>query len=187
MARLNSLFPGPCSAREHGEADLAPYSPGLRDSIRFIVYEFLMCANPLGKQQQEAIQLRILSWCGISSYPEAIAALAHYAEETNKLEFLCLEILHLAELDNSNSHLPSAPPVPDPLLKGMPGREISASKIDGAGFAGDFSAPPILTYPNDLSQQYFHQHPAVLWMEMTSREKASLGLVLPQEIKVRTS
>ncbi|KAL6897153.1 hypothetical protein GGI43DRAFT_424187 [Trichoderma evansii] len=43
----------------------------------------------------------------------------------------------------------SAPPVPNPLLKGLPGREVSPSKTDGAAFAFDDPSAPKLRYEAD--------------------------------------
>lgn len=92
---------------------------------------------------------------------------------------------------SSNSSCPgsnrpaSAQPVPNSLLKGMPGRELSPSKTDGALFAGDFDEPPILVYPNDLSTAEFDQHPLAKDMDLTPAEKARLGLILPKQIPSR--
>ncbi len=85
----------------------------------------------------------------------------------------------------TSSRVASAPPVPNPLLKGMPGRELSASKTDGAAFAGDHTAPPILTYPDDLSTTEFDQHPLAREMNLSSAEKARLGLIIPKQIPSR--
>ncbi|GAO18435.1 hypothetical protein UVI_02042500 [Ustilaginoidea virens] len=68
-----------------------------------------------------------------------------------------------------------------PLLKGMPGREISAAKTDGAAFAMDFSAPDVLVYPDDLSKEDFDMHPLAKHMDMSGNEMAQLGLLLPKE------
>lgn len=73
-----------------------------------------------------------------------------------------------------------------PLLSGMPGRELSGSKIDGAGFAGDVTAPPILIYPDDLSTTEYDEHPLAPFLNMSPREKAQLGLVIPKQISSRT-
>lgn len=73
-----------------------------------------------------------------------------------------------------------------PLLCGMPGRELSGSKIDGAGFAGDVTAPPILVYPEDLSRTEYDEHPLASSLNMSPREKAQLGLVIPKQISSRT-
>ncbi|KAF4341994.1 hypothetical protein FBEOM_4044 [Fusarium beomiforme] len=68
-------------------------------------------------------------------------------------------------LNDSQDSTPTAPMIPLvplsslPLLKGMPGRELSPAKTDGALFAQDLSAPPILSYPDNLSKTEFFQHP----------------------------
>ncbi|UNI17635.1 hypothetical protein JDV02_003963 [Purpureocillium takamizusanense] len=85
----------------------------------------------------------------------------------------------------TSSRVASAPPVPNALLKGMPGRELSASKTDGAAFAGDHAAPPILAYPDDLSTTEFDQHPLAREMNLSSAEKARLGLIIPKQIPSR--
>ncbi|OAA50518.1 hypothetical protein NOR_00968 [Metarhizium rileyi] len=79
----------------------------------------------------------------------------------------------------SDKHFP-------PLLKGMPGREMSASKTDGAAFAMDFTAPDVLIYPDDLSETEFHIHPLAINLGLTGDEMAQSGLVLPKERSSRT-
>ncbi|KAG6005355.1 hypothetical protein E4U21_000206 [Claviceps maximensis] len=69
---------------------------------------------------------------------------------------------------------------PTPLLKGMPGRELSPAKTDGAAFAMDFSAPDILVYPRDLSQTEFHVHPLAMYSGLGDTEMAVLGLKIPK-------
>ncbi|GAB0133133.1 hypothetical protein EsDP_00001548 [Epichloe bromicola] len=59
-----------------------------------------------------------------------------------------------------------------PLLKGMPGRELSASKTDGAAFSMDLTAPDVLVYPNDLSQTEFHVHPLAKYLDWDNDAKA---------------
>lgn len=77
----------------------------------------------------------------------------------------------------------SAPPVPNPLLKGLPGREVSPSKTDGAAFAFDDSSAPKLRVKNTstLSKTAFDQHPLAKDLNLNSREKAQLGLLLPKQ------
>ncbi|RFU78989.1 hypothetical protein TARUN_3220 [Trichoderma arundinaceum] len=77
----------------------------------------------------------------------------------------------------------SAPPVPNPLLKGLPGREVSPSKTDGAAFAFDDSSAPKLRVENTstLSKTAFDQHPLAKDLNLDSREKAQLGLLLPKQ------
>lgn len=189
MARLNSMFPAVTLVDSTDDFDLSPCSPALRDSIRFTVYESLMSNNTPGPQQQQAIKMRLLCWCDIPGYPQAWQAMARYSEEVKKLEEVCLEALHLMEmarLDADSDLRPcSAPPVPNALLKGMPGREISTAKTDGAAFAGDIDAAPVLSYPSDLSRHSFDQHPLARALSLNSRQKASLGLILPKQLKSR--
>lgn len=234
MARLNALFPAKIALHNQEDFDLAPYSQGLRDSIRFSVFQHLMSDSICSKQQQDSIRMRILNWCDIPRYSQAWDSLNRYSEETKKLEDVCLETLHAIECqqptgftgaltprssedatlettkiprvrfppiesscqsplhDASFSHydysvqrLPFAPPVPNPLLKGMPGREISGAKTDAAAFAGDHSAPAILVYPHDLSTTEFFEHPLARELKMTSAEKAQLGLIVPKQLSSR--
>ncbi|KAJ9417127.1 hypothetical protein QL093DRAFT_2581157 [Fusarium oxysporum] len=72
-----------------------------------------------------------------------------------------------------------------PLLKGMPGREMSPAKTDGALFSQDLSAPPVLSYPDSLSKTEFFQHPFTRKLDMSPVEQAALGLILPREIDSR--
>ncbi|KAF9777570.1 hypothetical protein IL306_004367 [Fusarium sp. DS 682] len=72
-----------------------------------------------------------------------------------------------------------------PLLKGMPGREMSPAKTDGALFAQDLSAPPVLSYPDNLSKTEFFQHPFARNLDISPTEQAALGLILPREIDSR--
>lgn len=67
------------------------------------------------------------------------------------------------------------------LLCGVPGREITPAKTDGAAFAFDFGAPDLLTYPNDLNAYEFHVHPLAHSLKMDSQQMARLGLTFPKE------
>ncbi|KAH0529307.1 hypothetical protein TsFJ059_004072 [Trichoderma semiorbis] len=95
------------------------------------------------------------------------------------------EVESLAGSGRSNSpeFVASAPPVPNPLLKGLPGREVSPSKTDGAAFAFDDSSAPKLRVKNTstLSKTAFDQHPLAKDLNLNSREKAQLGLLLPKQ------
>ncbi|KAM5345719.1 hypothetical protein ACJ41O_011580 [Fusarium nematophilum] len=62
---------------------------------------------------------------------------------------------------------------------------LLSAKTDGAAFAGDFGAPPILCYPDDVSKTEFYQHPLARELDMTSLEKSILGLIIPKELKSR--
>ncbi|KAI8673473.1 hypothetical protein NCS55_00667500 [Fusarium keratoplasticum] len=235
MALLNALFPSAVFLEDQDDRDPTPYSPGLRDSIRFAVFEHLMSQDPFSQQRQQVLQMKLLCWCDIPQYPQAREALIRYHEETKKLGEICSSILNAAgeiiprqrppsdvpteatsaessslksrastahsswqilsssprtqsfeetfsassSFDARRSGLASplaspvpssAPPVPNPLLKGMPGREFSPAKTDGARFAGDLHAPPILCYPDDISKTEFLQHPLAREFDMTSLE-----------------
>lgn len=249
MALLNALFPSAVFLKDEDDRDPTPYSPNLRDSIRFAVFEHLMSQDPFSEQRQQVVQTKLLCWCDIPQYPEAREALVRYHEETKKLGEICSLILSAAgesipkqrppsdvptEATSADSSLKSrastahnswqflsssprtqsfeetfsasssfdarrsglasplaspvpssAPPVPNPLLKGMPGREFSPAKTDGARFAGDSHAPPILCYPDDISKTEFLQHPLAREFDMTSLEKSMLGLLIPKELKSR--
>lgn len=83
----------------------------------------------------------------------------------------------------SQEFVASAPPVPNPLLKGLPGREVSPSKTDGAAFAFDDPSAPKLRveHTSTLSKTVFDQHPLAKDLNLDSREKAQLGLLLPKQ------
>ncbi|KAF4963749.1 hypothetical protein FZEAL_10918 [Fusarium zealandicum] len=231
MARLNALFPSVVFLGDEYDIDPTPYSPGLRDSIRFSVFEHLMSEDPFSQQRQQVIQMKLLCWCDIPGYSQARDALIRYSQECKKLEGVCLAVLDALErrplsnvsgrqlsaessfvsCSNTSSSpqtdtfegplsantppdsQPSAfwavsfstPPVPHPLHRGVPGRELSAAKTDGAGFAGDYSAPPVLCYPHDISRTEFFEHPLARELDMTSMEKSLLGLLIPKELESR--
>lgn len=71
MARLNALFPTPASACNSDDFDLSPCSPNLRSVVRFSVYEFIVNGDCPTKQQRQAIQMKLLSWCDIPGYAQA--------------------------------------------------------------------------------------------------------------------
>ncbi|KAJ4269630.1 hypothetical protein NW762_001298 [Fusarium torreyae] len=225
MALLNALVPPVILLADEDDVDPTPHSPGLRDSVRFSVFEHLMSKDSFSKQRQEIIQMKLRCWCDVPGYPRAREALVRYSEEFKKLEDVCLTILsdlerrsanavsyhatsadpsilsdantsHISNLlinspqaestilspntsfDNRQSALvsPASPPVSlafHPLLKGMPGRELSAARTDGAGFVQDPGAPPILCYPDDLSKTEFYQHPFARKLDMISYDPDS--------------
>ncbi|KAK0382642.1 hypothetical protein NLU13_9948 [Sarocladium strictum] len=75
-----------------------------------------------------------------------------------------------------------------PLFRGMPGREISASRTDGAAFMGDLemlATSPVLPYPDDVCRDQWTQHPIAKSLTLSAKEKAYLGLILPAEVPSR--
>ncbi|RDA87602.1 hypothetical protein CP532_3965 [Ophiocordyceps camponoti-leonardi (nom. inval.)] len=195
MARLNALFPVSTILRGAEDMEIAPYSVGLRDSIRFSVFEHLLSGEASSVHQQRSIHMKLFCWCDMPGYNQAREAMMKYSEEAKKLEDACLEALSAAERNRPAADAAAAatgdgkpgpaPPVPNPLLRGMPGREISVSKTDTAALAGDVDAPPVLAYPHDLSSVHFHQHPLAKDLDWTSRAKAQLGLVVPSQLASR--
>lgn len=238
MAKLNALFPPMAAANLDLALPLSPYSEGLRENIRFCIYEHLMRGQNSDLEKFRALQTRLYSWCNIPGYAEARDALLRYTEEFKKLEVLCLSTLHSLECRKRSLYIPESPaassfftsssksstaPSPSspffgsdksdfesyfpsshvslatkksfasshniaissPLLKGMPGREISAAKTDGAAFAGDTGVPPLLLYPNDLSKLEFDHHPLARYLDMSPREKIQLGLIIPKQLSSR--
>ncbi|KAF5642846.1 hypothetical protein F52700_3072 [Fusarium sp. NRRL 52700] len=237
MGMLNALVPSNVFLEDEDDVDPTPHSPGLRDSVRFSVFEHLMSDHPFSPQEQEIIKMKLSSWCEVPGYPQARDAMVRYCEEFKKLEGVCLAILNdlerksfsagsyhvaspisstLFDIDNSqssgfsanatqgasaifttatsNDNQDSAPTTPfspwvlstsHPLLKGMPGREMSPAKTDGALFSQDLSAPPVLSYPDNLSKTEFFQHPFTRKLDMSPVEQATLGLILPREIDSR--
>ncbi|KAJ3477096.1 hypothetical protein NLG97_g8931 [Lecanicillium saksenae] len=224
MSKLNALFPPIAAANLDSALPLAPYSEGLRENIRFCVYEHLMRGNTSDMAKWRDLQTRLFSWCNMPGYAEARDALLRYTEEFKKVEVLCLSILHSLECRRRSLCIPESPadssfmtsssrssavPSPSssfwgsdksefeldmqdshyslasgrslssvlrhaaqhsPLLCGMPGREISGAKTDGAAFAGHTGVAPILTYPNDLSRFEFDQHPLAKHLDMSPHE-----------------
>lgn len=81
---------------------------------------------------------------------------------------------------------PPRPPLPSPLLAGCPGREISGAKSDGREWACDFDEPPVLGYPDDLSETEFHEHPLAQHIELEKgwekQQLALYGLILPAKV-----
>ncbi|UNI17634.1 hypothetical protein JDV02_003962 [Purpureocillium takamizusanense] len=71
MARLNALFPANAILECETDVDVTPYSAGLRDSIRFSVYEHLMGEDPHAQEALQAIYMRLFAWCDIPGYAQA--------------------------------------------------------------------------------------------------------------------
>ncbi|KYK54714.1 hypothetical protein DCS_06674 [Drechmeria coniospora] len=71
MARLNALFPPFAISEAFGDGHLIPCSNGLRDSLRFSIYEHLMGDAPLSDARQRAVSIKVFAWCDIPGYPQA--------------------------------------------------------------------------------------------------------------------
>ena len=236
MARLNSLFPAEQMIQKDLPLESAICSPGLRDCIRFSVYEHLMTSYSCSQRNRNSLSKKLNSWCDIAEYTEAQNSLVRYFEEFKKLEEICLgslpkiEMKYVLGLNQSDScqssfatssdirksieilpaRATSTTDTPDtghmgdksmsssissksesiasvpsgyltPLLRGMPGREISASKTDGAAFAADCGAPDLFSYPEDLSKTEFYMHPLAADLNLTLEDMARLGLIIPKE------
>ncbi|VUC25450.1 unnamed protein product [Clonostachys rosea] len=97
MALLNSLFPAVVFLEDSEDSDPSPYTPGLRDSIRFSIYEHLIGEDPFSPAEKKALEIRLLGWCDIPSYEQSHEALVRYIEESKKREEVCLGILDAAE------------------------------------------------------------------------------------------
>ncbi|CAJ0555136.1 Ff.00g052010.m01.CDS01 [Fusarium sp. VM40] len=218
MALLNALVPPVVFLEDEDDMDPTPHSPGLRDSVRFSIFEHLMSEDSFSPNRREIIEMKLRCWCDVPGYPRARDALLRYTEEFKKLENVCLKVMNElesrsmatvsyqtisadssilsgAEASHHSSLLasslqdestiltpntsidtqqPTTPWVPvafHPLLKGMPGREISPASTDGAMFARDFSAPPVLSYPDNLSKTEFFQHPFARKLNMSIVEQ----------------
>lgn len=232
MALLNALVPPVVFLEDEDDMDPTPHSPGLRDSVRFSIFEHLMSEDSFSPNRREIIEMKLRCWCDVPGYPRARDALLRYTEEFKKLENVCLKVMNELECrsmatvsyqtisaDSSilsgaeashhsillasslqdestiltpntsiDTQQPTTPWVPvafHPLLKGMPGREISPASTDGAMFARDFSAPPVLSYPDNLSKTEFFQHPFARKLNMSIVEQVTLGLLLPREVDSR--
>ncbi|KOS17723.1 hypothetical protein ESCO_002753 [Escovopsis weberi] len=81
MARLNALFPTAAFSEGPDAMDTNPYSVGLRDSIRFSVYEHLMSDDPFSAKASEAIHVKLFMWCDIPNYTKAREALLRYKRD----------------------------------------------------------------------------------------------------------
>lgn len=109
MALVNALFPPVVHLEDSEDFDLSPYSAGLRDSIRFSLYELLMDSDPFSETKKETIRIKLLCWCDIPDYETSRQALVRYTEETKKLEQVCLEVLDSMErCSRAFSETPSA-------------------------------------------------------------------------------
>ncbi|KAF4986616.1 hypothetical protein FGRMN_10752 [Fusarium graminum] len=231
MALLNALVPSAVSLEDKDDIYPTPYSSGLRDSVRFSVFEHLMSEDPFSSKRQETIEVKLRCWCDVPGYPRARDALVRYSEEFKKLENVCLRVMNEVErrsvadashpaisadssmlpgaetsynsslfansfqdhsvvhtsntsIDNQHSAptSPTSPWVPlafHPLLRGMPGRELSPASTDGATFARDLSAPPILSYPDNFSETEFFQHPFAQKLEIDDEAKEDVPPVPP--------
>jgi hypothetical protein len=224
MALVNALFPPVVHLEDSEDFDPSPYWAGLRESIRFSLYELLMGSDPFSETKKETIRIKLLCWCNIPDYETSRQALVRYAEETKKLEQVCLEVLDSMErcprafseilsaetslnyasdgsfspdpglqghrrltdmsYDSRDSgwsrhRLSSVLPDPHALLGGMPGREIMGSRTDLGAFVGEPSEPQSSL---DLSTTEFDEHPLARDLDMSSADKATLGLLIPKAL-----
>jgi serine/arginine repetitive matrix protein 2 len=108
MALLNALFPAFVYLEDIEDIDPSPYSDGLRESIRFSIFDHLMSRDPFSQEQQQAIQTRLLSWCDMPNYAKAQEALSRYATEFVKLEEVCLDILGAIEQQRLENSAPTS-------------------------------------------------------------------------------
>ncbi|KAG8670133.1 hypothetical protein FPOAC2_09475 [Fusarium poae] len=234
MALLNALVPSAVFMGDTDDVDPTPHSSGVRDSVRFSVFEHLISKDCFTQERQEVIQMKLRCWCDTSSYAEVRDVMVRYCEEFKKVEELSIRLLDKLEkksgntvyhhavnsgsptkftadtscnsgpqavssqvestvlipntsLENQGSakQLLATPQLPlafHPLLRGMPGRELSPAKTDIALLARDMSQPPISCYPDNLSKTFFYQHPRAKKLKMSTLEQAALGLLLPAEL-----
>ncbi|KAG5938187.1 hypothetical protein E4U60_001443 [Claviceps pazoutovae] len=106
------------------------------------------------------------------------SACQHASSETSTIADMSITSVRSSAYTTSVHSLPNT--TLPPLLKGMPGRELSPAKTDGAAFAMDFSAPDVLAYPRDLSQTEYHIHPLAVHSGLSDTEMAELGLKIPK-------
>lgn len=186
MARLNSLFPALVYLQGSKDFILSPISAGLRDTVRFCVYQFLVSNDPFGEQQQAAIQMKLFAWCNLPGYARAHKALQQYTEESKKLEEVCFDALHITTTQLRNKFLnTTAPPIPNPLLKGTPGRELAAAETDGEALMRDLNDPEVEEIPREPPRVEYDQHPLASELALKSHDKVQLGLVLPRNVDTR--
>ncbi|KAG9251172.1 uncharacterized protein F5Z01DRAFT_739398 [Emericellopsis atlantica] len=207
MALLNSLFPSVTQLEDGVDVAPSPCSAGLCESIRFTIFRYILSPDAFSANKLKDIRIKLVSWCGMPDYEHARQNLVRYVEETKKLEDACFEALDAIEkrtktlsgsirttsdgtslvsihcphdsVDSANQSfmVSPAPPVPNALLLGFSGREFLAAETDpwafGVGKGKRESCRP-------LSQCGFDEHPLARELDLTSAEKAALGLLIPR-------
>ncbi|KAJ3519523.1 hypothetical protein NM208_g14094 [Fusarium decemcellulare] len=155
------------------DVDPTPHSPGLRDSIRFSIFEHLMSENPLSPQQQQVIKMKLLGWCGIPEYPKVREALVRYSEECKKLGDICSTILSARQLKSANNILENGFPINSscadtsltinsPLgLPAVPNPTLNDASIPRLLLtsATTNETDEDISYPHDLSRPEYFLHP----------------------------
>ena len=212
MALVNALFPPVIHLEDADDFDVCPYTIGLRGSIRLTLFEHLLGENPFSQEKFNAIKLKIMSYNKIPGYGDLRLGLVRYNEEVKKLEGSGFKMLDTAEKlekktssDDSSTGkarqgvyvtspttavksgclrpVSSAPPVPHPLIQGMPGRELFGAHTDPAAFVGStFGQRYGPVECGALSKTEFHEHPIAKYTEFSSAEKAAIGLLLPRVV-----
>jgi hypothetical protein len=202
MALLNSLFPSVVHLEDGDDIDPSPYSFGLRESIRFTIFRHILSADAFCIGELEEIRVKFISWCDVPDYERSRQNLVRYVEETKKLEDACFEALDAVEkrartlsgstirtvsdgtsaavtIDSGDESFAvhSAPPVPHALLLGVSGRELVAAETDPWAFGVGKGKQET---PRPLSQNGFDEHPLARELDLSSAEKAALGLLIPR-------
>ncbi|KAI6780775.1 uncharacterized protein J7T54_001083 [Emericellopsis cladophorae] len=208
MALLNSLFSSVTHLEDGVDVAPSPCSAGLCESIRFTIFRHILSPDAFSADKLEEIRIKLVSWCGLPDYEHSRQSLVRYVEETKKLEDACFEALDSIEkrtetlpgstirttsdgmslvslhcqhgsVDNANESVmvSPAPPVPNALLLGVSGREFFAAETDPWAFGvGKGNWKPC----RPLSQNGFDEHPLARELDLTSTEKAALGLLIPR-------
>ena len=208
MALLNSLFPSVTHLGDVVDVAPSPCSAGLCESIRFTIFRHILSPDAFSADKLEEIRIKLFSWCGMPAYEHSRQSLVRYVEETKKLEDACFEALDAIEkrtktlsgstirttsdgtslvsihcqhdsVDSANQSfmVSPAPPVPNALLLGFSGREFLAAETDPWAFGvGSGKREPC----RPLSQHGFDEHPLARELDLTSTEKAALGLLIPR-------
>ncbi|KAG5809278.1 hypothetical protein H9Q74_005662 [Fusarium xylarioides] len=94
MGMFNALVPSDVFLEDEDDVDPTPHSPGLRDSVRFSVFEHLMSDHPFSPQHQEIIKMKLSGWCEVSGYPQARDA------------------MYDPDSDDEGNDMPPVPPLP---------------------------------------------------------------------------
>lgn len=207
MALLNALFPTVVHIQDSQDFDPTPYTPGLRDSLRLVIFEHLMGDGPFSPRKQEIIKMKLLQWCGVPDYEEARATLSQYMWESKAFQGLCFQLLNdvnkvpsipdslareiskrfndpqpSASGGGPTQRVSSASGAQTPSAKKAPGRELLAATTNLAAFSNnaDPGGPSNASPATDSDKDEFHQHPLVAHLNMTTAEKESLGLMVPK-------
>ncbi|RGP72680.1 hypothetical protein FLONG3_6688 [Fusarium longipes] len=102
MALLNALMPSAVLLGDEDDIDPTPHSSGVRDNVRFSVFEHLISKECFTQERQEILQMKLRCWCDIPDYPRIRNAMVRYCEEFKKVEEICLKTMNDLETRSGN-------------------------------------------------------------------------------------